>query len=343
VNAKIHGGFYLVPLFLLYWKRRGVKQALAVAVATVFLTCLPYLLPSISITLYGRWLLLASKHGLGPKIFVHNLSYAILFLIPLLCLIVAYGRDGVIAGEEKPSLWGFAVSLIVVLVLGSKKGAGPWHLLPFGPVISIYMALWLSRADENTVATIYAARRRRQLMFCAFSSWIGVMTIVSYANQKDFFSVCSARNGEPAEARRELVSIMREFPEYDMIMGYGEGASYRHTFFRPLLFTRGRHNVLDQAALADMPADNKIPTSTVNAFMDQAYDIVVIPAGGKPFYLGNVFNNAFRQAFHANYSVVRTRKFFDVWMANRLLENTLPNNSVTEPTNVLQGSGREIP
>lgn len=323
VNLKVHGILYAIPALTLVYQRFGRNTLFLSLGCLACIFMLPFLLPNISFVNYVQWLTLSTEHGLSFKIFIGNLSMAILFcLLPL--TLAAYLRCNLtqIFKEHKSFIGALGITLLLVAIIGSKRGSGSHHLAPIIPMIMYVVVLIV---QYSHTAKIYLSDNSRFPLGRRIGNVLGVLVFITL--------IFNAANGQGRiihymegnilkQARIEEVHfIQAKYQGNTMAIGYGEERSYRlYDELIPMLVFDGNPYLLDVSALDDMTAVGlPIPETTINSLAQGSTGIWLLPRGENPFFLGDGYNGAplfdehFRQTFLANYTIIENTRHFDVW------------------------------
>jgi hypothetical protein len=282
--------------------------------AAVLVFLLPFGFRNISFTGYLAWILLSSKNGIVWSTLRQNLEW-VLYLIAPLTVAVALGvRHHPVTAVSRWVAIALLLALGSVAVLASKPGAGPYHLLPFLPLIVFLTAMQI---HQLRVEDIPDGGRLAALSFTA------VAALIAMAQQTSFISTVREidANGPIADVRRFSV----EHPAAVTEMGYS--SDERMTFARPLLVSGSGTYLLDQPAIQEHQlAGIEIPAATRDAL--RACDVTywLIPKTGEPFSAINrypmmhsrrLFDDDFRRAFFESYERSGSTDYFDVWSCRR--------------------------
>ena len=149
-NLKITGVLYSLPVLMLIVQRSGIRAA-SIALATgVVVAAAPFFLDGVSISNYLTWIRLSGQTGVMFSLLVRNLEWAIYLCVPLLLARSMTTRTA--CDGRFPSV-ALGLSILTVAVAASKPGAGPYHFIPFVPIIAFIAtvdAAWQRRAELST-------------------------------------------------------------------------------------------------------------------------------------------------------------------------------------------------
>jgi hypothetical protein len=329
VDAKFTAFLYLIPLYARLNARRGWRVVLGSVVVALGLSALPFLLPNVSLRLYLTWVYEGLRHprSIGDLMSTVR-TFAVLALPPL--LIAGYRPWKSPATLEhlrqnRGPLLALASCLLLVVLLSSKLGAGPHHLLPFVPVLGYECALlW--------VATRAPWSAQRHMLFRYCWGCIATFAVVRASSGLAETSwMCLANWASSRAVTADVQAILNRSGGRRIEMGYGERED-SVTFFRPPLVFADDHLTVDDQALNDMQlADIQIPEATVDELVACTTEQWLIPKGEEPFALVNhynvlapelfparpLFTPAFREAFTRVYRRGGSTEFFDLWVCDR--------------------------
>ncbi len=331
VGAKITGGLYFVPLFVMLYRRHGVRSAGGALLGAGVVACLPFTWASVSVTNYFLWLREAGHHPLAWFEVVRNVKALVTFGVPIALLFWRlYERDRQAffnyIREEKLFLLSVVAAIALMSVPASKFGSGEHHYLPFYPLLGYVCCDVYSRAK-----TVHGMGRSE---LRATVSILCCLWLVARVGTRDAWGwsltgphVLDGRQ-TAAAVSNDLLEIMRSHPHDVIEMGYGDnlGKTSEVTYLRPLLVFAGNPLTVDEAALDDMELSGlPMPQSTIAYLQSCQTQIWLIPRGQRPFLLPSfydelsgpmvhdIFGNAFREAFHPRYKKRESTAYFDVW------------------------------
>jgi hypothetical protein len=329
-NLKFTGPLYSLPLFVLFLERTNRRQFVLATVAAVMVVLLPFVaFRNISLHDYGTWILLAGTKGIIWATLRQNLEWAVYLIAPLVVTLgisvrPAYAkatarsrRSASREGGQQPLTVlspAVAIALIVALssvaLLASKPGTGPYHLLPFFPLIAFFTALQIHhlRVDEAS----------RSVLLLGFS-FTAAAVLIAFAQQTSFIS--TVRQIDAVGPIADVTHFLDQHPGTVVQMGYS--SDERMTFVRPLVVFRSGMYLLDQPAVQEHQlAGIEIPPATVDALRSCAVDYWLVPKSGEPFSAINrypmthgrpLYGSEFRRAFFESYHRSESTEYFDVW------------------------------
>ncbi len=326
VNLKIHAFLYFLPLLALLADKHGRKALLAALTLAFVVALAPFLLHSqVSLKNYISWLRNAVGHGLEFSNLVSSFRFGFFLLLPAILLGT---RDGSVQALKRYRwfLLSLVFSLLAVLVMAAKPGAGLVHLLPLIPVFVYAFALMIldvrGKYDFSSLQHWYGGRQWAQ------GSLLAMLLVVIFSA-----SVCQYRavayvkylNGDSSQVRGDLQDIMERYPNMSMGMACGgEDSSFQHTWVSPLLVFADNPLMFEPVAMMDCRLSGQgLSPKTFQAMADGQVALWLVPKQEKPFTKKNwyapyapIFSNSFIKHFMANYTCKEHSEFFDLWFWN---------------------------
>jgi hypothetical protein len=329
-NLKFTGPLYSLPVFVLFLERTSRRYLVLATVTAAITVALPFIVcPTISLHDYGAWILLSGSRGIVWSSLRQNFEWALYLIVPLIVAL----RVTVRPASAKASAWPHrsasreggqqpltvlsprvAISLVVALgavaVLAAKPGAGPYHLLPFLPLIAFFTGLQIHHIRNDAADST---------VLLAGVSFTAVAVLIALAQQASFIS--TVRQLDAVGPITDLTQFLDQHPGNVTQIGYS--SDERATFVRPLAVFRSDMYLLDQPAIQEHQlAGIEIPQATVNALRSCAVTYWLIPKAGEPFSATNrypmthgeaLFPQEFRRAFFETYQRSGSTEYFDVW------------------------------
>ncbi len=308
-NLKISGFAYLIPALLYFAIRRGWRAAAAASALGLVLLPVPFLLPSISLNNYLLILRAAAGHGLVMNFLVRNIQYSALLLLPL---VAAFRLGGRASLHQRLYLGSIITGLAITSVLGSKSGAGSYHLIPYiVPILPLY--LW--RRSEILPGEADAGFTPLAI------AWAITTVLLSSTNLQ---AVIREYRAAPTGARitAEIRRDQKLYRGRTMEIGVGGDFEDRRTRYAYLTTFDGAQYTISGAAIRDLQEGGiPIPASTIQYIERCGTQVWLIPKGDAPFSASNsyfetphaAFEPAFRDAFAAHYRLAASGELFDVW------------------------------
>lgn len=301
INLKVTGILYIAPALVLVYSVYGLRVAAAAAGIAAVLAAAPFVASGISFSNYFEYLQLSARDGVVWQKVRQNLIWSAFLTAPL--AIVCWRTRRAI-----PVM--LAVCVALVALAGAKAGGGPFHLLPFVPVIALVtMEMW-SSAGRPSVAPWLA-------LFGAAASAIAV------PSQRTFIRTVS--NRETYRVNEDLRLAAGREPGRRVAVGYA-GTSFV-SFARPEIVFQSRDYWLDAPAIQEhRRAGLPIPAATLRALDECRADVWLVPRFGDAFvvpsaYLSDgpadVFPAEFRDVFMRRYERASSTELFDIWRCRR--------------------------
>ena len=309
-GLKFTGPLYALPLLVLLVRRDGWLGGGVSVVAGAVVALLPFALPNVSLSAFLAWVELSAGNGIRGAALRQNLDWAAFLLIPLIVAVVAAVRDGRADRREWPLGAALLAGVTGVVVAAAKPGAGPYHLLPFVPVIAFGVARAVGDAGSLP---------RQRLAAAALLGWLATATVAAAAQQVSFFATLSESRGR--DEAGDVQAFLDREPSLAVQMA--DSRYDRPTYARPLLTFRSGLYLLDTPAVQEHQlAGVAVPPATIEAIRACRAEAWLVPAGTEPFAgvnrypamaMAPLYPDALRQAFHAAYARVGATTYFDVW------------------------------
>jgi hypothetical protein len=311
-NMKLTGPLYSLPVFALLHRRtgwRGTFIALAAGIATAVAPFV--LLSNVSLVNYLAWLRLSAHTGLLLSLLRQNIEWAIYLGLPLLLSYYAVPPEHRSRGTEWRNLMvALLTGVCGVVIAAAKPGAGPYHLIPFVPIIMYAVSRQAARFSSSTALDPVLPR--------ASIAFLLVAVMIALGQQALLISTMSARR-----AIGDADDITRFADAHQGVIEMGYGTTESLSFARPILVFRNNSYLLDQPAVREHQlAGVELPQATVDALASCSVRYWLIPKGEAPFsgvngypavFLRPLYSDDFRRAFDATYRRVSTTTYYDVW------------------------------
>ena len=310
-NLKFTGPLYALPLVALILAGPRPWLAAAVAVAASIVTALPFTLANVSATSYVTWVRLSARNGLMLSMLRQNIEWAAFLLLAI--AVAWFAVPGASRPRDRAWLAWLAALLLAfgaVAVAASKPGAGPYHLLPFVPLVAFTVARIVGDRPLFTADPMAAP---------AALGWVVAAVVLAVAWQGSFLRVMlDARiRDEAGDIRRFLDA----HPAQIVQMAYN--GYDRPTYARPELTFRSGVYLIDPPAVQEHQLSRlPLPPATIDAVRACRVDVWLVPRGTEPFAgpsrypavaLAPIFPDALRAAFHDAYAPDGHTEYFDVW------------------------------
>lgn len=308
-NLKFTGPLYSVPVLALV-HRKGGRRAIILSVGTaILIAVLPFeMFPNVSFPDYVKWVRLSARTGLLLSLLRQNIEWAIYFLMPILLSFCAVPRTADV--EWRDMIITLGVGMCGVVVAAAKPGAGPYHLIPFLPVIAYLVGRRLSHSPASNMSD--------GTVPLAVLAFLLATAAIAIAQQAQLIATMAARS-----ALREPDDIRNFADTHPGVIEMGYGRTEALSFERPILVFRTGSYLLDQPAIREHQlAGIELPQATINAVAQCRAKYWLIPKGEPPFSGLNSYNavlvrplysDSFRQAFEAAYMRMNSTRYYDVW------------------------------
>lgn len=307
VNLKFTGPLYLMPAFALALAEHGARTAATAALLAVPVAVAPFLVPNISPGHYVDYVELSARNGLAPARLRQNIEWAAWLAAPLAAVVIGGWKAAQVRKGAPGHLIALVLSVAAVTVLAAKPGGGPFHLMPFVPVLT-YAVLWMTPAPF-----LSGLRGSICVAFTLTALSLGL------SDQALIVRTVSGRNLETAIA--DLRRFSDRHAGRQIAVGYA-GTSYL-SHARPEVVFRTGDYLLDAPAVQEHRLSGlALPESTIRAILDCRVEFWLIPRGAEPFAVPNayaphgpaeVFPRDFRDAFLRRYERTGEIGGFDIW------------------------------
>jgi hypothetical protein len=307
-DLKFTGPFYSLAIFALLQRRTGWIGAAAGAVVALIVASLPFLVfGNVSLANYVGWIRASAGTGLSFSSLAVNLEWALYFVL----ILAGVSREAQSAAPEwRTALAALLVGMAGVVVAAAKPGAGPYHLLPFVPVV-VYLIAWRTTGESRNADLAPVAARG------AFA-FVLVASTIALAQQAYLVTTMHERR-----QWRDVQDIERFAGTHPGVVEMGYGSSEPLSHPRPLLVFRSGSHLLDQPAIREHQlAGIDLPRATIDAVARCRVNYWLIPRGEAPFSATNtypamngkaLFPDAFREAFFRTHRQIEGTPYFDVW------------------------------
>lgn len=310
-SLKFTGVLYAAPLLALLLAGGRTRHAMIAAVTGGAMALAPFALANVSLASYLAWIRLSAGNGLMLAMLRQNIEWSAFLLLPLGLAWFAIPADARIADRR----WrAFVVALLAamagVAVAAAKPGAGPYHLLPFVPLIAWATGLIIARHP------LFGSDRAAAP---AAFGWIVAGAAMAIAYQASFIRIM-----QDARGRDEAADVRRFLDEHPGTVAQMAYSGYdRPTFARAELTFRSGLYLVDAPAVQEHQLSRlPFPDATLAAIRTCRVDVWLVPHGTEPFTgpnrypvlrLAPIFPDDVRAAFHQSYAPAGRTRFFDVW------------------------------
>lgn len=303
-SLKMHGLLYIAAIYI--WMRPDVfrqpKLMLRIVVGALITASPWFLLPGISLIGYFHFLNLASQHGIQPRIVLDNSIFLLALWLPLLTFRPPWRAIiGIVAIE------------LLVAVLGAKKGAGCWHLLPFVVLHTHMLDQLICRHDpEGRWPRVAFAALVPMFSFAVSTVFTLAPGIRSHLQQRH----------EAGQARIELSDLAARHSQ--LVLAPGGTQGYELTYMRIDLERMGIRQI-DVPAFVDLQWAGVSDNSIAHALRRCLIPHVAVPKNEPAFanisgYTGRpLFSDPVRRAFSSTFHRISTTAHFDLYKCIRPL------------------------
>jgi Dolichyl-phosphate-mannose-protein mannosyltransferase len=327
-GVKVTGALYFLPLFVLLYRRYGLRSAAFAGLGAGLVGILPFAFPGISAANYWLWLHEASLHPFRALEFFSNLRTSLTILLPIVLLLwrlhdsdrqkfQAYLR------EERFVFLALLAGLGMVTILASKFGSGNHHLLPFYPIVGFLCA--------DIYSQIEAAEPLRFAAYARAVCWLWLVSTVATRVPVEALQTerkLVERWSLAGAVTEDLVQLIHDHPAERIEMGYSK--TYPLSLYRPTLVFAGNPLTLDAVALDDMQLSGlSIPQGTIDYIESCGTQVWLIPKDEAPFVISNIYDDAkifparnlfedrFREAFLGHYQKTGSSDYYDLWTCRK--------------------------
>jgi hypothetical protein len=307
-NLKFSGPLYCVPFFVLLLERSRPRTIVLAFATAIIVAALPFIaFPNVSFHEYLSWIVLSARNGIVWSTLRQNLEWVVFLSAPFAAACLIAVRRQRTRAASRSVVAALVLAMGGVAVLASKPGAGPYHLLPFLPLVTFLTAMQMDRLRLEDVGILLPV------------TFTTVAVAITLAQQTSFIS--TVKQIDAAGPSADVLRFADSHPGAVIQIGYS--SDERMTFVRPLLVFRSNTYLLDQPAIQEHQlAGIEIPDATERAFRSCAVTYWLIPKAGEPFSAVNrypsmhrrpLFGSTFRQAFFDAYERSDRTDYFDVW------------------------------
>ena len=314
-NLKITGPIYTLPVFVLLYSRGGWKSCMAAAALALGVASFPFVYyDNVSWPQYLAWLRLSGSTGLLLSTLRQNLEWAIYLCLPLVLSYYAVPRSARPRSREwRNMLAAVVLGVTGVVIAAAKPGAGPYHLIPFLPIIMFIVAWHLAGLSPGAIGDLHVAP-----VALAF-----VITAVLIADAQEAQFLTTMRQRDRIGESDDITQFADSHPGV-VAMGYGSTESL--SLERPVLAFRYNSYLLDQPAIREHQLQGlDLPAATLQAIAECRVNYWLIPKGEAPFsgrnsysavLLRPLYPDEFRRVFEQTHSIVGTTTYYDVWQCH---------------------------
>ena len=342
INLKAHGAVYFLPVFVLLAGRFGRRSVAYAGALTALVVASPFFLyPQVSLINYVGWLTNAMSHGLETHTLGQTFGYAAFLMLPVLCALAVGQRPGELARKHQALLTTMVPVYGLTLLLASKPGAGPVHLLPLVPSTMYLLAVVVRDVlAEERHAVAWPGLQRATVVATVLTA-----LLAGSVNAYRAVRFVDYEIGQTPDLMQDVQEIMHAYPGLTLSMACGgENLSFRTTWLRPLLVFADNPLLIDPISVMDSSLSGReLSAETYRAIAEGVVAVWLVPKQQQPFAKENwyaphnpLFPPEFREHFLSWYTPRDHSRYFDLWFWNGLTETTGPApfyaGSVPTPT-----------
>ena len=328
INLKIHAGFYFLPLLVLFQQRNGWRLLSGSLVVGLLLTLAPFMLhPQISGINYILWIKNAAGHGLCVETITDTCRYAVALVLPLALILAMDGNVRRNVSRDRNLYLSILASLMGILVLSTKPGAGLVHLLPLVPVMVFLAADKAQTMNHQHWCKIDTTNSRLFRGRCAMAALFIAIFFTGSIHTYRSSCLVEWQNRDSEELAEDIEGILNDYSDLKISMACGgEDEFFRSTWMRPLLVFADNPVLIDPIAVMDCrKAGLEISEGTFKAIENGKVGMWLVPRNQKPFQKTNwyaphdvIFPERFLDYFVEHYTRQGHTRFFDLWFWNGL-------------------------
>ena len=305
--------------FLISKSKEKIFHSLLTFFSFLFFLFLIFILfKSVSFTNYLSWVKLIMDRKYSFEMFVQNISFALIWIIPTTVLYVSDWKK--INFEEKIFFLFLLISSTFLSITGSRIGSGTAELFSIIPSFLFLLSLSYKRKYfflKKNFFSLYFLFSFFLICTLIHSSTKGLIKKISFIKENDLSLQIS-----------EINEIISHYPYRKIAMGYGSSyKGFLTSYLSPILTFNTNHFVIDASHLLET-MNVKLNEKTIKGINDCYNDIYLIPKNESPFNIKpfnkESFSNKFKESFVKNYtkkpmgfSPMPTYSFFDTWKCKK--------------------------
>jgi hypothetical protein len=308
-NLKVTGVLYLLPAMAMTFAAHGTR-AVTLAAAIAALTAIaPFLAPGVSIANYGDYLALSARSGLNAGRLRQNAEWLVYLVAPVAGVLWPAWRSGSLTPHLRAGLMALVPAMLAIAIVSAKPGGGPFHLLPFVPLLA-YVIVNAPRPAWNASARTLAV---------AFA-----ITALAFAIPRQLIFVSTMVNRDLTPAVNAIRKFADAHPGDTIAVGYAGTSDL--SFARPAAVFRTGDYFLDVPAIQEHRlAGLPLPDATRLALVQCRAQYMLLPPGATAFNVQSayypdgprdVFPEEFRSEFLRRYRRIGS-DVFDIWRCTR--------------------------
>lgn len=320
--------YFIPPLVLAFFDmKRGRLVALLVSIGMA-LSVAAFAVAFLPVGLFVEWQLLASKHPLKLANFFNNLGYAapIIFIGWLL----VKASPNALPVRTKIFMSSILLSVAGLCLVGSKVGAGAYHLFPLAPAGLLLFRELVERRGKLPSSSLHSH----------FAIGLSFTVIVITGVYALYIANSFARNAETVGVRDEILAAAsqlqcdsterkrRGLSANDrcasLAMGYGRHKSRASNHALDVVSVGGTIPITDISLWDSVAFGAGFPQALTDSMSSCAVQGWLIPAGDKPFVTEGLYDNSiylfpedFVTVFRDRYQLRVSGKHFDLWTCKK--------------------------
>jgi hypothetical protein len=308
-NLKFTGPLYSLPVFALVHRRFGRRAAGLALVTGVLVAVAPFVLPGVSLINYVDWVRLSGQTGLLLSLLRQNLEWAAFLTLPLLLARRLAARKVDRESDQREIRGALLLGLTLVVIAASKPGAGPYHLIPYVPVVVYLVAESLQRSPLQVNHSLTAQTAVAYVVVLAVLATVQAAQLVTTML--------------PRRALHDVDDIRRFLAGHPGRVEMAYGRTEALSLERPELTFRNNSYLIDQPAVREYQLQGlALPQQTIEAVRHCRVNYWLVPKGERPFsgigsypsvFLKPLYPAVLQEAFAATHRLTEETEYYDVW------------------------------
>ena len=309
VNLKITAVLYMLPAIAMSIAAHGARAVTLAAVIAALTATAPFLVPGVSVAHYWDYLALSARNGVNAGRLRQNGEWVVFLSAPAVVVLWSAWRTGSLTPHLRAGVMALFPAMLAIAIVSAKPGGGPFHLLPFVPVLAYAIVNAPRPAWRPAAGSLALAFAITSLAFAIPRQLIFISTMVN-------------RDLTPA------VNAIRKFadahPGESIAVGYAGTSDL--SYARPEAVFRAGDYFLDVPAIQEHRlAGLALPDATRLALVQCRAQYMLVPPGATAFNVQSayypdgprdVFPEEFRSEFLRRYRRIGS-DVFDIWRCTR--------------------------
>lgn len=305
VNLKMTGPLYFLPIAVLFAARHGFPALCGSGAAATAVAIAPFALPNVSLNHYLDYLELSARNGLMGTRLRQNIEWAMFLLLPCLAATNVPPLSNPNSAGRRWFMPALLAAVLGIALVGAKPGGGPFHLLPFAPVLIVAA---VSRPGPWPHAL-------RSLVVAV------VVTMIAMAIPRQLRLIEAVERRSVDAVAADVAAFAAAHPTDSIAVGYAGVSVLSQT--GALLALASHDYWLDEPAVQEYRLSGRdVPPATLAALDTCRTRLWLLPPDTPPFAVtsayaplapADVFSTAFRTTFLRRYARTATTNSFDVW------------------------------